>query len=406
MKKVITILISTFVLVALLGAGLFYYFFLRTPGTEVQTPEGGSQVLFPTGDTIIPGQAGEITGTVTNDFGSSLPGSEKASLHKIAERDVVSGTVELVALGTTTEKTPVVRYVLRTTGNIFSYDHQTGKTERLSQTTLPGIRNVGWLSNNRQVLQYESDGIVESYSSRISDNALLGAYLPRDLVGIATNKIASSSIFTVRKTATGSSGSMLRTDGTTAREAFSLPLSEILVSWPHQDYALIATKPSGKAEGFLYLTRIGSNLFDKILGPIRGLTAHMNPLRNRVLVSESVSTGFVFYFYDLETRETKTLPLKTLPEKCVWTSRGDEAYCGVPLQIPQGTYPDDWYQGALQFEDRIWKFNVTEGYAEFITELTNKTGGRVDLINPDIAEDGSYMVFTDKNTGALWGLSL
>ena len=90
----------------------------------------------------------------------------------------------------------------------------------------------------------------------------------------------------------------------------------------------------------------------------------------------------------------------------MWTTRGDELYCGVPLRTPRGVYPDDWYQGVVSFEDRIWKFNVVDGYAELVTELTTKTGGAIDVINPSITEDGTYMIFVDKKTGALWGLSL
>ena len=406
MKKIIVIIISSFLFIVFLGA-LYFFFFLREGGSETENTVGAPQLLFPEGETLNPqfGDGSEEQEMQNNnDFGTDFSGVPTATLIQIAEGGVVSGAVSKTTSGDTS--TTTVRYVLRGTGNIFSYIVEKNERKRESLTTIPGIRASHWLPDNRQVLQYVSEGIVESYSSRISGEALTGAYLPRNLSGVATNRATPSGIFVLRQTTSGSAGSVVRPDGSTLREGFSTPLSEITVSWPHPDHALVTTKPSGLADGYAFLVRLGTNVFEKILGPIPGLTALMNDQRTGVVLSRSTTNNFVFGYYDTEKREITSLPLNTLPEKCVWTTRGDELYCGVPLRTPRGVYPDDWYQGVVSFEDRIWKFNVVDGYAELVTELTTKTGGAIDVINPSITEDGTYMIFVDKKTGALWGLSL
>ena len=63
---------------------------------------------------------------------------------------------------------------------------------------------------------------------------------------------------------------------------------------------------------------------------------------------------------DTTTNEVLPLPIASMTEKCVWSNDDSVIYCGVPVDLPSGaTYPDDWYQGAVHFSDRIWKIQVS-----------------------------------------------
>ena len=106
-----------------------------------------------------------------------------------------------------------------------------------------------------------------------------------------------------------------------------------------------------------------------------------------MLYSASGQTGITFSLLDETSGRRSPIRLTTLPEKCVWTKDGERFYCGVPRVIPQGTYPDVWYQGVISFEDEVWSSAPDTGADERIQDISDKRGLPIDLINPEISAD-------------------
>jgi hypothetical protein len=107
------------------------------------------------------------------------------------------------------------------------------------------------------------------------------------------------------------------------------------------------------------------------------------------------------------TGEYIALPVATITDKCVWTTDDSAIYCGVPVDPPTSyNYPDDWYQGAMSFSDRIWKIQVAGRYAQFVLDFTKEN--KIPLDAEALAVDPltTTLVFINKNDGSLWKYSL
>ena len=77
----------------------------------------------------------------------------------------------------------------------------------------------------------------------------------------------------------------------------------------------------------------------------------------------------------------------------------------MPRSI-EGTLPDDWYQGAVSFSDRIWRVSLDGRIAALIVDP--KTVGDVDIdaVNLTIDARADVLVFTNKKDGSLWSYDI
>jgi len=147
----------------------------------------------------------------------------------------------------------------------------------------------------------------------------------------------------------------------------------------------------------------GKNL-TKILGGVNGLTTKGSPNGKLVLFSDS---NLSLRVYHTDTRNSDTLSLRTLPEKCVWGKASDAIYCAVPKSISSGAYPDSWYQGEVSFSDQFWKIDLKTGNATLIIDPMSVSGGEeVDGTKLALDESENYLFFVNKKDSFLWELDL
>jgi hypothetical protein len=77
------------------------------------------------------------------------------------------------------------------------------------------------------------------------------------------------------------------------------------------------------------------------------------------------------------------------------------------MDPPTGyAYPDDWYQGAVQFSDRIWKLQVAGRYAQLVLDFPKETQQALDATALAIDAANTTLVFINKIDGSLWSYSL
>jgi hypothetical protein len=108
---------------------------------------------------------------------------------------------------------------------------------------------------------------------------------------------------------------------------------------------------------------------------------------------------------DVATRTTTALPLATISDKCTWSADGRSAYCAVPTNL-HGNLPDDWYQGAVTFTDRIWKIDLAQRIATLVIDPSQIGKVNVDAVNIAVDPSEDILTFTDKHTGALYAYDL
>jgi len=306
----------------------------------------------------------------------------------------------------------VVRYVERGSGNVYEVNLETLESERLTNTTIPGIYEVFWHKDAENlVLRYLDDNdVIKTFSARISTNSsagmLDGRFMSDDIDFMGTDVGGENLFYTIR----GDRETLLRQSsfdvggGTVVYRSL---LHELLFQAVENGVISFTTKPSGLVGGFSYVldTNEGS-LPQKVLGGVLGLTVNMSPRGERILFSQSLDGGFRTFSLNLDTRKTQSVSPATLPEKCVWSKfSGIHAYCGVPNTVSERLYPDEWYMGKVSFSDAIWKIDVSRGVGELLINPQNSNID-IDVSNPILSSDESYLLFINKKDSTLWSLEL
>ncbi len=404
-----TLIIAIIVLV-LLGAGVaaYFYFFPGAPSENVTSPGGNGLPIAgsaPGQGTSLPGGNGGVTPPITTPSGS--PVSVSARLVKISAGPVVHGSVvsNIKPVNASSSPEVAVTYIERRSGNIFSYRVGAAVVTRISNKTLPGIQTASWLQDGSlafvRYLSGTDFSTVNTYA--LSSNGSDGSFLPQNLAGIA---IASTSVLTLASGVNGSVASLERVGGTSKSTVFTSPLSALRVSFAGKNQYLAFTKPSLSLPGSAFLVD-STGRFSRIAGPRSGLVALASPMGKWVLTSFMLDDAMYMELVNTGTHETVPLPVATIADKCVWASDDSAIYCGVPLNPPTNQrYPDDWYQGAVSFNDRIWKIQVAGRYAQLVLDFPTEAKASLDAQALAIDPASTVLVFMNKNDASLWSYKL
>ena len=218
--------------------------------------------------------------------------------------------------------------------------------------------------------------------------------------------VSSTSVLALASGVNGSSASLMRTDGTHSSEIFTTPLSSLRVSFAGKNRYLAFTKPSATLPGDAFIVD-SAGRFSRIAGPLNGLVALASPSGKWVLVSYTLPEGMQMELVDAATGAVVPLPVATIADKCVWAADNSAVYCGIPMDPPKNyAYPDDWYQGAVHFSDRIWKIDVTGRYAQLVLDFSKETNSSLDAEALAIDPSGTVLAFINKNDGSVWSYKL
>jgi hypothetical protein len=393
MKRVILIAAT---LIALLGVGIVLYFAMtKTPGVEV-APGG----VLPFG-----GQSPPIEDVPVVGDTPSLPVTISPRLVKISDGPVVPGEAVTNQRGATASSSADVRvhYIERGSGNVFSYSLASKIVTRTSNQTIPGVQSATWFPNaSAALVRYLSGTDFSTLNTYlVSATSTGGTFLPQNLAGVA---VSSTTILTLASGTNGSTVSLLRADGSGATTLFSTPLSSVRASFAGRNQYVLFTKPSATIPGYAFL--VNGTQFTTLAGPLDGLVALPSPLGKWVLVSYTNDGALQMQLVNTSTHEVLDLPVSTIADKCVWTADESSIYCGVPLTPPNAPYPDSWYQGVVQFTDRIWKIQVGGRYAQLVLDFEKETEEQLDVQALAIDPLATTLVFVNKQTGALWSYSL
>ena len=402
MRRTLTITTIVIVLVGV-GVAAYFYFFMRS----------ASVVVAPVGSVNLPvAEQGEAptTGTTTastSDIPAHAPVTVSARLVQISTGPVVSGeaVVDIQAKNASSSPDVAVNYIERESGNVFSYLTHAKTITRTSNRTIPGIQSASWLPNGSiafvRYLSGANFSTINTYA--LPANGSGGFFFPQNLAGIA---VSSTSVLTLASGVNGSATSLQRTDGTRVATVFSTPLSALRISFAGKQY-LAYTKPSGTLPGDAFLVD-SAGRFSRIAGPRSGLVALASPLGKWVLVSYTRNNNLMqMELVRTTTGETLSLPVATIADKCVWATDDSSVYCGVPISPPiDAVYPDDWYQGAVHFSDRIWRIDVSGRYAQLVLDFSKETKGALDAEALAVDPLHTVLVFINKNDSSLWSYQL
>lgn len=394
--------------VVLAGAGVAGYFYFSNDANITVAPSASGDANLPIIDRTMPAPVTEVgeTSTTTIISPNTPVQGTAARLVKISAGPVVPGAIVVSKPATASSSAmATVSYIERQSGNVYSYLVNTGTRTRISNRTVPGIQSAVWFPNASSTLVRYLSGndfsTVNSYA--LPANGSGGFFLPQNLSDVA---VSEAGILTLSSGVNGSIVSLSRTDGTQAKEIFTTPLSSLRISFAGKGQYLAFTKSSAGLAGNAFLID-SSGRFSRVAGPLNGLVAKASPSGKWVLVSYTSNGTMQMSLVNTAAGETLPLPVATIADKCVWTADDSAIYCGVPLDpSPNFSYPDDWYQGAVSFSDRIWKIDVSGRYAQFVLDFEKEDMGRFDVNALAIDLLNTVLVFVNKNDGSLWSYSL
>lgn len=314
------------------------------------------------------------------------------------------------------ESVPAVRYTERSTGNIYQAFADKLDERKFSTTVVPRIVESFFGGNaNFVIMRYlKSDGrSIASFSGTLPEentgqdsavgNELTGLFLPDGItdMNVSPDGLKIFYLLGVGENTVGVTSGM---SGENKVQVFESSFNEWLPLWANNQTITLTTKASASVPGYMYVLNPTTRNFRKVLGGINGLTTHTSPSGNLVLWANNT---LGLNIYNIETRETTTLPIRTLPEKCTWSRDSDTLYCSVPDSVNQSSYPDIWYKGEISFSDSLWRVDVGSNTAEIISTMFSANGKEsLDNIKLALDEREDYLFFVNKKDSHLWQLSL
>lgn len=397
-------IIAAIVLVVGGGIATYFYFFSNSPGITVAPP--GSVSLPTAGQGAIPGGRQ----TSASGVAAGLPASISARLVRVSAGPIVpgEGITHIPAADASSTPETRVSFIEQRSGNVFSYLARTRVLTRTSSRTVPGIVSASWVPDASlafvRYLSGDDFSTINTYALPADSSGNdPGFFLPQNLSGIA---VSSTSVLSLSSGVNGSVTSLQNIDGSRSSEIFTTPLSALRVAFAGKNQYLAFTKPSAFLPGNAFLVD-GTGHFSRVAGPRNGLVALASPFGTFVLVSYTLGSAMQMELVNAITGETISLPVATIADKCVWASDESAVYCGVPVDPPLAyAYPDDWYQGAVHFSDRIWKIDVAGRFAQLILDFSTEIKEPLDAEALALDSVLTTLVFVNKNNGSLWSYSL
>ncbi len=400
MQRKYLIIVTIVGVIILIGVTVYFIFSASSAGVTVAPGGDASLPVAGRGES-----AGGEQSTSTPSGPVGTPIAVSARLVKISSGPVVQGeaVVNKIATASSSAET-IVNFIERQSGNVYAYLVHAGTLTRTSNKTIPGIQSAVWASNASlafvRYLSGENFSTINTYA--LYPDGTNGFFLSQNLSDVA---VSSTNVLTLASGVSGSSASLLRTDGTRSSEVFTTPLSSLRIAFAGKNQYLAFTKPTSSLHGSAFIVD-GAGRFSRVAGPANGLVAKASPSGKWVLVSYTSSGAMQMNLVNTTTGEPISLPVATVADKCVWTADDSAIYCGIPVSPPAGEYPDDWYQGAISFNDRIWKIDVAGRYAQLVLDFSKETEKTLDATALAVDQLNTVLVFVNKNDSSLWSYQL
>lgn len=313
--------------------------------------------------------------------------------------------------------TTLARYIDQTDGHVYDLPLDVpGAIPRVvSNVTIPGGARAVWLQQgNAAVMQYLDGNTVKTvYLGFPPASTTAGTlpttikFLPDNIVDIAASPDGNSVAYLL-STANGADGYIAKYDGTGAKKLFSLPLSQLLISWPAQSTLLVQTKSAAGVPGIAFSVSAKSGAVVPLVYA-DGLTATANPLLTEVIYQmQDGATTPTSYSHNVKSGLNYKLSFNPFPEKCIWSGvELNTMYCAAPLQNEPANYLDLWHQGAASAADTIYLFNTASDVASILVIPGTENGATAaDISQMSLSPDEHYLEYVTKGDRSVWGVRL
>jgi len=393
-------------------AALFIVWFVLLSGPSA-APAQNTAPSFGTGST----QTTTGVTPTTDATNSGTPVGQQIAygagkIFKVTDGPVAGATLLITTRPTTT----VARFVLATNGHIMdvALDTPGAVARAVSNTTIPGIINALWSEGGRgALLQYLDSGNLKTAHFTLpapaatSSTSVRVQFLPVGATNVTVSPDGTSIAYLI-KTAAGADGYTAKANGTSSKKLFSLPFSQLLLSWPAQNTLLAQTASAAGVPGAVFSVDTKSGGVAPLLYA-QGLTATANIAFSRLIYQTSDGTSLRSYIRDTKSGLSAPTPaINPSPEQCVWSKfAGNVVFCAVPIQAAPANYLDLWHQGVTSAAENIFAINTDINGQYVAAAPGGEDGGEESSIaEMALSPDDRYLLFIRKGDRSLWAVRL
>ena len=393
------------VIVLVLVLLTWWYFVLRGEINTIANDDAlrGSGIEAPT----FGSRAGSTYENIVSSAASIIRGDSNEVAQKLPRLAQISKTptagMGFVGIGSAAR----LRFVERATGYILESELSGGVLERLTNTLAPRTYEAIVSEKNIAMQALEEDGRITTVVGSLSASTTAGSNsfspkrLPDGIRSIALDPSRGEAVFV--SAVDGGASAIVRTDIASGKQTqlYTSSLSGWRIHLLLNGRVILQTNAADGAAGYAYELKAGSLV--PIVRNLRGLTILPHPSLPALLFSNTENGSTLFARLD-ERFAVVSLPVRTIPEKCVW-SPGEKlvAYCAVPAQSPSIDFLDAWYRGEVHTSDAWWRIDVSANTAGLVYSGGNSP---FDVERPTIDKSGNYIAFLNARNKSLWMLRI
>jgi len=399
------------VVVLLCIIGIVWFFFFRSTASisTNSTGSSGFNVNIPSATNTTPAPT-DTNGSQTINTTTSA----QQKIFQISQDPVVGATLMQTLRPTTT----IARFIRQDDGHV--YDVPLGVSgvvpKVVSNITIPGGQRAIWLEGgNAAIMQYVDDsmtvktvymGFPHATTTNTATLPTRITFLPDNLIDIAASPDGKSVAYLI-KTANGSDGYVAKDDGTASKKLFSLPLVQVLLSWPSQGTLLAESKSAVGVTGIAFSINASTGVATELV-TAPGLTALADKTFANILYQTADGNSNNTYLYSTKNNSSSISPIPALPEKCIWSNLvSSEIFCADAPGGVSVNYLDLWHRGVDNEIDYISEINFANQTGSVIAALGTKQGGAAaDILEMALSPDEHYLSYTTKGDRSLWGVLL
>ena len=406
--------------VLVLGALAGWYFYLHGQSQAVAVESAGRDLGAntpsfgtPTGSTQAD-QAIAMQSFDSSASGETTSGSSSSPIWKI-------DPVPVAGMGfVTSGSSENIYYIERANGYVFSAQPASRSVARLTDTLMPKVYTAQFAHDGSFLEQsIDASGAVATFLGSIASSSaattsaltnsntpstlssVVGNYIDSDIRAIALNPTTRSIFYTVGKPGGGVAGMLMQWGTGKKKQMFSSALGSWIPLIAPDGSIILELAPADGVPGFAYALQPDGSL-SALVRNIPGLTILPSRMTAPFFYGSSGGTGLAFF--GVATSSTRSFPIATAADKCVWVPGSAEmAYCAVPNGSISGDYLDDRAKGFVHTSDDWWRIDLSTGQAQRIYS-PSADNISFDVAHPIMSPSGTYITFINAVDQSLWVL--
>jgi hypothetical protein len=401
--------------VVLLMLGLVsWFFFFRTSPAQTASPTNSFGSATSNNSTTVNTNTSSTDQNGAQAINNTGQQTSQSKVFQIANVAVVGATFIQMLHPTTT----LARYIEQDNGHVFDLPVDVaGAIPRIvSNVTIPGGARAVWFENGAAaVMQYLSGNTIKTVylgfppaTTTASTLPTKIQFFPDNIIDIAASPDGKNTAYLL-VTSSGVDGYIAKSNGTSAKKLFSLPLSQVLISWPSQGKLLAQTKSAAGIAGIAFSIDATSGAVVPLLYA-QGLTANADGSFAHIIYQtvQDTSSKPLSYLHNVKTGLDSELIFNPIPEKCINSIASTTSmYCAAPLQDVPLNYLDIWHTGQSSQPDTIYFFDLNKNTGSILAIPGGIDGGVAsDISSIALSPDEHYLEFVTKGDRTLWGVRL